>query len=159
MGWGTKEPMAGIVPESWLKWDIGTRADRAPRPSKADKIAACDAVTKDSRKAQQKLGKDPQKAQQKLGKPGQPGSSHRAHSQHLWTNCRRQHARCETGLSAGMEEDQDIRQWSRYKSLCKRGGSHGFVPSCAGNVACYGGGGAPTYSRSSSQWKMYLSHP
>ena len=49
--------MAGIVSESWLEWGLGEEEDRAPRPPEADMLAAHDAVTTYSRKAQQKLGK------------------------------------------------------------------------------------------------------
>ena len=49
--------MAGIVPESWLKWGIGAEGDLAPRPPEADMLAAHDAVTTNSREAQQKLSK------------------------------------------------------------------------------------------------------
>ena len=47
----------GIVPESWLEWGLGAEGDLAPRPPEADMMAAHDAVTTTSRKAQQKLGK------------------------------------------------------------------------------------------------------
>ena len=49
--------MAGIVPEFWLEWGLGEKGDRAPRPPEADMLAAHDAVTTTSRKAQQKLRK------------------------------------------------------------------------------------------------------
>ena len=49
--------MAGIVPESLLEWGLGTGGDHAPRPPEADTLAVPDAVTTNSRKAQQKLGK------------------------------------------------------------------------------------------------------
>ena len=56
--WGvSKEAMAGIVPEPWLEWGLGEEGDRAPSPPQADMLAAHDAVTTNSRKAQQKLGK------------------------------------------------------------------------------------------------------
>ena len=49
--------MAGIVPESWLEWGLGVEGDAAPRPAEVDILAAHDAVTTNSRKAQHKLGK------------------------------------------------------------------------------------------------------
>lgn len=49
--------MAGIVPEPWLDWGLGTEEDKDPRPAEADILATYDAVTTDSRKAQHKLGK------------------------------------------------------------------------------------------------------
>ena len=53
--WGvTKEEMAGIVPESWLVWAHRAKGDLAPE---TDMLAAHDAVTTNTRKAQQKLGK------------------------------------------------------------------------------------------------------
>ena len=56
--WGvSKEAMAGIVLESWLEWSLSEEWDRARRPPEADMLAAHDAVTTNSRKAQQKLGK------------------------------------------------------------------------------------------------------
>ena len=56
--WGvSKEAMAGIVPESWLEWGLGAEGDQAPRTPEADMLAAHDAVTTNSTKAQQKLGK------------------------------------------------------------------------------------------------------
>ena len=56
--WGvSKEAMAGIVPESRLEWGLGEEGDRASRPPEADMLAAHDAVTTNSLKAQQKLGK------------------------------------------------------------------------------------------------------
>ena len=56
--WGvTKEEMAGIVPESWLEWGLGAEGDAPPRPPEVDILAAHDAVTSTSRKAQHKLGK------------------------------------------------------------------------------------------------------
>ena len=51
----SKEAMAGIIPESWLEWGLGEEGDRAPRPPEAAMLAANDAVTTNSRKAQQKL--------------------------------------------------------------------------------------------------------
>ena len=55
--WGvSKEAMAGIVPESWLEWGLGADEDQAPRIPEADVLAAHDAVTANSTKAQQKLG-------------------------------------------------------------------------------------------------------
>ena len=41
----TKEEMAGIVPESWLKWGLGAERDPAPRPPEVDMLAEHDAVT------------------------------------------------------------------------------------------------------------------
>ena len=56
--WGvSKEAIAGIVPESWLEWGLGAEGDQAPRTPEADMLAAHDAVTTNSTKAQQKLGK------------------------------------------------------------------------------------------------------
>ena len=56
--WGvTKEEMAGIVPESWSEWGLGAEGDTALRPLKVDILAAHDAVTTNSRKAQHHLGK------------------------------------------------------------------------------------------------------
>ena len=56
--WGvTKEAMAGIVPDSWLERGLGAERDLALRPPEADMPAAHDAITSNSRKAQQKLGK------------------------------------------------------------------------------------------------------
>ena len=49
--------MAGIIPESWLEWGRGEEGDQAARTPEADMLAAHDAVTTNSRKAQQKLGK------------------------------------------------------------------------------------------------------
>ena len=49
--------MAGIVLEPWLEWGLGEEGGRAPRPPEADMLAAHDAVTTNSRKAQQKLEK------------------------------------------------------------------------------------------------------
>ena len=49
--------MAGIVPEPWLEWGLGAEGDAAPRPPEVDMLAAHDAVTTNSWKAQQKLGK------------------------------------------------------------------------------------------------------
>ena len=49
--------MARIVPESWLEWGLGAEADLASTAPEADMLAAHDAVTTNSRKAQQKLGK------------------------------------------------------------------------------------------------------
>ena len=49
--------MAGIVLEPWLEWGLGEEGGRAPRPPEADMLAAHDAVTTSSRKAQQKVGK------------------------------------------------------------------------------------------------------
>ena len=49
------EAMAGIVPESWLEWSLGAEGDQAPRTPKADMLAAHDAVTTNSTRAQQKL--------------------------------------------------------------------------------------------------------
>ena len=55
--WGvSQEAMAGIAPESWLEWGPGAEGDLAPRPPEADMLAAHDAVTTISRKAQQKFG-------------------------------------------------------------------------------------------------------
>ena len=53
----SKEAMAGIIPESWLEWGRGEEGDQAARTPEADMLAAHDAVTTNSRKAQQKLGK------------------------------------------------------------------------------------------------------
>ena len=62
--WGvSKEAMAGIAPESWLEWGLGAEGDQAPTTPEADILAAHDAVTANSTKAQQKLGK--------FGQPGQ----------------------------------------------------------------------------------------
>ena len=56
--WGSsKEAMAGIVPESWLERGLGAEGGQAPRTPEADMLAAHDAVTTNSTKAQQKLGK------------------------------------------------------------------------------------------------------
>ena len=49
--------MAGIVPESWFEWGLGAEGDLASRPPEADMLAVHDAITTNSRKAQQKLGK------------------------------------------------------------------------------------------------------
>ena len=55
--WGvTKEEVAGIVPESWSEWGLGAEGDAASRPPEVDMLAAHDAVTTNSRKAQHKLG-------------------------------------------------------------------------------------------------------
>ena len=55
--WGvSKEAMAGIVLESWLEWSLSEEWDRARRPPEADMLAAHDAVTTNSRKAQQNMG-------------------------------------------------------------------------------------------------------
>ena len=56
MGGDTTEAMAGIVPESWLEWGLGAEEDLTPRPTEAGMAASYDAVTTNSRKAQQKLG-------------------------------------------------------------------------------------------------------
>ena len=56
--WGvSKEAMAGIVSESWPEWGLGAEGDQAPRTPEADMLAAHDAFTTNSTKAQQKLGK------------------------------------------------------------------------------------------------------
>ena len=56
--WGvTKKAMPGIIPESWLEWGLRVEAEQAPSPPEADMLAAHDAGTNNSRKAQQKLGK------------------------------------------------------------------------------------------------------
>ena len=56
--WGvSKEATEGIVPESWQEWGLGAEGDQAPRSPEADMLAAHDAVTTNSTKAQQKLGK------------------------------------------------------------------------------------------------------
>ena len=56
--WGvSNEAMAGIVPESWLEWGLGVEEDQAPTSREADMLAAHDAVTTNSTKAQQKLSK------------------------------------------------------------------------------------------------------
>ena len=56
--WGiTKEEMVGIVPESWLEWGLSAEESADPRPPEVDILAAHDAVTTNSRKAQHKLGK------------------------------------------------------------------------------------------------------
>ena len=56
--WGvTKEAIAGIVPESWLEWGFGAEGDLASTAPEADMLVAHDAITTNSRKAQQKLGK------------------------------------------------------------------------------------------------------
>ena len=52
-----KEATAGIVPKSWLERGLGAEGDLASRPPEADMLAAHNAVTNISRKAQQKLGK------------------------------------------------------------------------------------------------------
>ena len=44
-------------PESWLEWGLGAEGDQAPRTPEADILAAHDAVTTNSTKAQKKLGK------------------------------------------------------------------------------------------------------
>ena len=49
--------MAGIVLEPWLEWGLGEEGGRAPRPPGANMLAAHDAVTTNSPKAQQILGK------------------------------------------------------------------------------------------------------
>ena len=49
--------MAGIAPESWLEWGLGAEGDAAPRPPEVDMLVAYDTVTRNSRKAQHKLGK------------------------------------------------------------------------------------------------------
>ena len=54
--WGvSQEAMAGIVPESWLEWGLGAEGDQAPRTPEADILAAYDAVTTNSTKAQRQL--------------------------------------------------------------------------------------------------------
>ena len=51
--WGvTKEAMAGIVPESWLEWGLGTEGGQALRPPEVDMLTVHDAATTNSRKAQ-----------------------------------------------------------------------------------------------------------
>lgn len=55
--WGvSREAMPGIVPDPWLGWGLGAEGDRASRAPEADILAAHDAVTTNSRKAQHKLG-------------------------------------------------------------------------------------------------------
>ena len=49
--------MAGIGPESWLGWGLGEEGGQAPRSLEADMLAAHDAVTINSRKAQEKVDK------------------------------------------------------------------------------------------------------
>ena len=49
--------MTGIVPKSWLEWGLGEEGDATPRPPEVDILAAHDAVTTNSRKAQYKLSK------------------------------------------------------------------------------------------------------
>ena len=49
--------MAGFVRESWLEWGLGAAGDAAPRPPEVEILATHDAVTKNSRKAQEKFGK------------------------------------------------------------------------------------------------------
>ena len=49
--------MTGIVPKSWLEWGLGEEGDATPRPPEVDILAAHDAVTTNSRKAQHHLGK------------------------------------------------------------------------------------------------------
>ena len=51
------ETVAGIVPESWFEWGIGTEEDLASRSPEAVMLTAHDAVTANSRKSQPKLGK------------------------------------------------------------------------------------------------------
>ena len=58
----SKEAMAGIVPEPWLEWGLGAEGDQAPRTPEADILAAHDAVTTNSTKAQQKAGQVSQPA-------------------------------------------------------------------------------------------------
>ena len=49
--------MAVIMSASWLEWGLGAEGDTALRPLKVDILAAHDAVTTNSRKAQHHLGK------------------------------------------------------------------------------------------------------
>lgn len=49
--------MAGVVPESWLGWDLGAEGDRAPRTPEAGMLAAHDDATTNSQKIRLKLGK------------------------------------------------------------------------------------------------------
>ena len=54
--WGvTKEGMADIVPESCSERGLGAEGGLAPRPPEAGVLAAHDAITTNSRKAQKKL--------------------------------------------------------------------------------------------------------
>ena len=49
----TKEPMAGIVLESWFACGLGTEGELEPSPREAGMLASHDAVPTDSRKTQQ----------------------------------------------------------------------------------------------------------
>ena len=49
-----KEVMVDIAPESWLVWVRGTEEGATPSLPETDMLAAHDAVTTDSRVAQQK---------------------------------------------------------------------------------------------------------
>ena len=49
--------MTGIVPKSWLEWDLGAKGDLASTATEADMLAAHDAVTTISRNTEQKLSK------------------------------------------------------------------------------------------------------
>ena len=54
--WGvTKGAMAGIVPESRLKWDLGAAWDLASTTPEADTLAAHEAVTTNSRERPSKF--------------------------------------------------------------------------------------------------------
>lgn len=90
--------MSSIVPEFRLDWGLGTEEDAAPvapRGRRAD--GALDAITSDSRKAQQKVGQ-----------ARQPGPSRRAHI--FSVPAARDGPPAGTGLPARGHGDKSLRQ-------------------------------------------------
>ena len=139
----TKEEMAGIVPESWLECGLGAEGDAAPRPPEVDILAAHDAVTTNSRKAQHKLGK--------LVNQGQYGA-HTASLDLLPETARPPRPAASTptgtGRPAGGEGDQNVGEGSLQEP--SRGRSH-RMPSGAANGLATG----HTRNRVRVHWKAF----